>query len=853
MPLDDLLNKLRFDDTFMKDVIAWETFPRRMAQQADFPAELDDRIVMMLRRQGLSPLYSHQAETIEAALDGQHVVIATGTASGKSLGYAIPLLEATLHNPRATALYLAPTKALAQDQAVALSKLAADLEKPFPIEINIYDGDTSKSARAGIRKKGGVTLSNPDMLHLGVLPYHTRWASFFQNLQYIVLDELHIYRGVFGSHMANVLRRLKRICQFYGSDPVFICASATISNPQELAASLLEEDVVLIDQDGSPQGERNIILYNPPIVDVATGMRRSYLLESRELASRLLAEDVQTVLFAATRLSTELLLGYLRDGYQKSGGDPAQVRGYRGGYLPLERRAIERALREGEVRGVVTTNALELGIDIGSLGAAVLAGYPGTIASVWQQIGRAGRRTGTSLGILVTSAAPLDQYIATHPRYIFKRSPEQALINPNNPIILLNHLRCAAYELPFLAGESFGQLEDAEELLKELTEQGDLNFGGGTYRWISDDYPAGEVSLRAGTSDTVIVQLVQNEAPTVIGEVDRARAPVMVYEGAIYTHEGRQFLIDHLDWQAGVATAVEANVEYYTQANSGTDITVQEVYESEVFGDQVKVHGRVLIATQASGYRQVRRYTHEVLGHGEIDLPVQEYETTAFWLSLTPDLALELEASGVLTPPNNYGPNWQQQRNQARERDQYRCTRCGKPEAPNHQHDVHHKTPFREFGYVPGFNDNYQEANRLDNLQTVCKACHRAIETAQRRQDGLTGLANILQNLAAVHLMCAAGDLGVMAEQRSAFTKSPAITIYDRAAGGLGMSVRLYDLLETLLNDAFKVVQQCPCDNGCPACVGPVGEVDQGTKINSGLLLNALLGQGEEPADDIPF
>ncbi len=856
MTLDTLLNKLRFNDDFLKHVVAWERMPRRPARHADMPPKLDERTMMMLRRRGVSPLYSHQVEAIEAVLDGHHVVIATGTASGKSLGYAVPLLEAALHNPHATSLYLAPTKALAQDQSVTLNNLAAELESHYPIEVNIYDGDTPKSARAGIRKKGGIVLSNPDMLHLGILPYHTRWARFFQKLQYVVLDEMHIYRGVFGSHMANVIRRLRRICQFYGSDPVFICASATISNPQELAASLLEDAVVLVDQDGSPQGERHVILYNPPLVDAASGMRRSYLLESRQLASRLLEEDVQTILFAATRLNTELLLGYLRDGYQKIGGNPAAVRGYRGGYLPLERRAIEEALRNGEVRGVVATNALELGVDIGSLGAAVLAGYPGTIASVWQQIGRAGRRTGTSLGILVTSAAPLDQYIATHPAYIFEKSPEQALLNPNNPIILLNHLRCAAYELPFLSGEPFGLLDDAEELLQELTEQGDLNFGNGTYRWISDAYPAGEFSLRSGTSDTVLVQWVSEGEPTVIGEVDRTTAPVMVYEGAVYTHEGRQFIINKLDWQAGVATATETNVEYYTQANAGTDVTLQEVYESEVFGDQVKAHGRVLVSTRAVSYRQVRHYTHETLGYGDIDLPTQAYETTAFWLSLTPDLALELEASGVLTPPNNYGPNWHEQRNKTRKRDQYRCTHCGKPEAPDHQHDVHHLTPFREFGYVPDFNQNYKEANRLDNLVTVCKACHRAIETAQRRQDGLTGLASMLKNLAAVHLMCSSGDLGVLAEQRSAYSKSPAITIYDRAAGGLGMSVRLYDLLERLLNDARDVLWSCPCDTGCPACVGPVGDVDQGTKVNAGLLLDALLGgaaASTQQDNDIPF
>jgi len=853
--LPDLLEKLRFDDSFMKNVAAWERIPQRPASYADFPDALDHRLVGLLRHHGLSPLYTHQAKAIKVSLAGQNVVMVTGTASGKSLGYNLPALQAMLNNPRATALYLFPTKALAQDQAAALAELTTDLDTPKPIPVSVYDGDTPQSQRTSIRKQGGIVLSNPDMLHIGILPYHTRWATFFQNLKYVVLDEMHIYRGVFGSHMANVIRRLKRLCQFYGSDPVFICASATIANPEELAARLLEDNVTLIDEDGSPQGERHIILYNPPTIDPAVGLRRSYTLETRGVAGQFLRANAQTIVFAPTRLTTELLLGYVRDEYAKTGGIPESIRGYRGGYLPLERREIEHGLRDGSVQGVVATNALELGVDIGSLSAAVLAGYPGTIASVWQQFGRAGRRADVSVGVMVASAAPLDQYIITHPGYIFEHSPEHALINPDNPIILLNHLRCAAYELPFMDGEPFGDLEDAQELLSLLEEEGTLHHSAGSYRWVSDEYPAAEFGLRTGTSDTVVVQVDVNGDPVVIGEVDRSTAPIMVYEGAVYLHEGQQHVITSLDWESGVATAKRTEVDYYTQANSGTDVEVQEVYESDVFLDCVKAHGAVTVTSRASTYRQIKRYTHEVLGFGDIDLPAQQFETTAYWISLTPDLALQLEVEGVLTPPNNYGPNWQEQRDKARQRDSYRCTRCGTPETDNRQHDIHHVVPFREFGYIPGYNENYKEANRLDNLVTVCRTCHRAIETARRRQDGLTGLSSVLHNLATLHLMCSPGDIGVLAEQRAAYTKSPTITIYDRAAGGLGMSVRLFDLHDDLLNGALDLVRTCTCEQGCPACVGPIGEVGVETKQNTLILLEAMLGKSEDHShnDDDPI
>jgi DEAD/DEAH box helicase domain-containing protein len=844
MDLPEMLERLRFDTDFMRSVTAWERIPARPARYAEFPQALDRRLVEMARRLGIAPLYTHQTQTVEAVLAGQNVVLVAGTASGKSLAYHLPALHFALNDPQSTALYLFPTKALAQDQAATLGQLVGALEGGTPPRFSVYDGDTAQSDRARIRREAGILISNPDMLHMGILPYHARWAGFFQNLRLVVLDELHTYRGIFGSHMANVLRRLRRICRFHGSDPVFVCTSATIANPQELAERLIEAPVTLIDQDGAPRGEKHIILYNPPTIDEKVGIRRSYTLETRRIAGRFIEVGTQTIVFARARLTTEVLLGYVRDEVAHSGLDPESVRGYRGGYLPLERRAIEHGLRDGSVRGVVATNALELGVDIGALGAAVLAGYPGTIASTWQQFGRAGRRADVSVGVLVASGAPLDQYIATHPRYLFERAPEHALINPDNLVILINHLRCAAYELPFARGEPFGGFEEAEAILDVLAEGGEVHHSSGMYRWVSETYPAADLSLRTSTQDVVVIQDHSGDAPQVIGEVDRQSAPIMVYEGAVYLHEGTQYLIEQLNWEQGLATARRADVDYYTDATSSTSVQIEEESESAVTGDCVKAHGRVLVTAQAGGYRIIRRYTHETLGYGQIDLPPQQFETTAYWFYLTPDLTAQLEEANILLRPNDYGPNWAQQRDAARKRDGYRCTQCNAPERGDRQHDVHHVRPFREFGYIPGQNEAYREANRLENLVTLCRSCHRAVETARGTRNALGGLASVLHNLATLYLMCSPNDIGVVAEQRSPDTLAPTITIYDHAPGGLGFSARLYDLHDDLLAGALDLVRDCPCTDGCPACVGPVGEVEAGAKPLTIALLEAVVGSG---------
>ncbi len=853
----------------MDNVTAWERLPARPARYAPWPEALDKSLISSLQSLRISQLYTHQATAIVAALSGENVAVVTGTASGKTLCYNLPVLHTLLADSEARALYLFPTKALAQDQANELSTLISAL--PFPLPVCLYDGDTPASQRPAIRRQRGVLISNPDMLHAGILPHHTRWESLFSNLKYIILDELHVYRGVFGSHLANVLRRLRRLCAFYGSQPQFICASATIANPKELAEKLIEAPVTLVDDDGAPRAEKHFIIYNPPVLDLTQGLRRSYLLEAQRLAGEFLRDEVQTALFARSRHATEILLGYVRDQAEQAGRDRQSVRGYRGGYLPLERREIERGLREGVVRGVVATNALELGVDIGRLGAVVMAGYPGTIASTWQQAGRAGRRSETSAVVLIASAAPLDQFIATHPRYLFERSPEHALINPDNLGLLADHLRCAVFELPFRPGESFGWFEDVPALLEALVEAGEVHAKNGAYRWVGAAYPAESVSLRSVSSDRIIIQVQADDhtRPQVIGEVDRATAPVRVHAGAVYLHEGRQYLITHLDWENGLATAQPTEVDFFTEAGESVEIEIVKVVDASESASASTLHaspatpshawGELLITAQAVSYRQVRRYTHETLGYGEIQLPPREFQTTGYWLWFPDDLVKQLLLEGVSVGPNNYGPNWEQQRNAARARDGFQCRHCGKAEgalsspagrgaggegatpAPR-QHDVHHVIPFRTFGYLPGVNENYKLANALENLLTLCAACHQRVEAQRGTQTALGGFANALGNVAPLFLMCDPRDLGVQAEPRSKETRAPTITLYDCAPEGLGLAERMYELRAELLRGARDLIAACPCRDGCPACVGPVSVEETNVKALALRLAERLTG-----------
>ncbi len=849
----------------MRCVTAWQRVPARQARTARWPKALDPRLVATIRAQGIDQPYVHQAQAMEATLTGEHVVLSTPTASGKTLAYNAPVVDTLLNDPQACALYIFPTKALAHDQIAELSSMISGLKArasrlAAPIKVRAYDGDTPSAQRSTIRNEARLLVTNPDMLHVGILPHHTRWMRFFSNLRFVVLDEIHTYRGVFGGHVANVLRRMQRICRFYGADPRFICASATIANPRELAERLVEAPVSLVDDDGAPQGEKHVVLYNPPLVDRQLGIRRSATLVAKDVAAQFLTADVQTIVFARARLTTEVLLGYLRDAVTGAGGDPHQIEGYRGGYLPSERRAIEHGLRDGTVRGVVATNALELGIDIGQLSACVMTGYPGTMASAWQQAGRAGRRAGLSTAVLVASALPLDQYLITHPDFFFGQPVEHALLDPDNLAVLTNHLACAAFELPFEPGESFGTFDEVEAVLDALADEDLLHRYNGHYAWIGEGYPAAQLSLRTSSPDNIVIQKVageESDAPEVIGEMDRPSAPTLVHEGAVYLHAGQTYVVESLDWEDGIAHVRPTTLDYYTRASGTTEVDVLQVLRATddrgaargAPRDAERVaarspashaYGELMITSRATGYRRIKRYTHEVLSWAPIDLPEQKMETMGYWLALSEELTEDLQRAGILKPKIDYGPNWATQRDAARARDHYRCRRCGAPERDGRRHDVHHLTPFRSFGYVPGKNDLYELANKLDNLITLCPSCHRQAERARGARGALGGLAYLLRNLAPLHLMCAPGDLGSAVEARSSETGLPTVTLYDTVPGGAGLSPQIYGIHDELLEAALARVRECGCTDGCPACVGPVGDLDPGAKALTERLLEAI-------------
>src|SRR3989449_5795383 len=626
--LEQILDSLARDDEFARMVTRWERVPARPASYAPFPEWLDGRLGATLRRRGVQALYTHQAASLEATRAGRHTVVVTPTASGKTLCYDLPVIDAIAKDPSARALYLFPTKALAQDQLAALERLAGETD--CDLGTSTSAGDPPPQARAAIRSAGHVVITNPDMLHTGILPHHTKWVKLFENLRFVVLDELHTYRGVFGSNVANVLRRLRRVCAFYGSHPTFICTSATVANPEELARRHVEDDVVVIDRNGAPRGEKVLAFVNPPVVNQSLGVRKSALFTGRDIAATLLASGVQTIAFTRSRVSSELLLTYLRARFPQPQWPPDLIRGYRGGYLPSERRAIERGLRDGDVRGVVSTNALELGIDIGALDVSVLVGYPGTVASTWQQIGRAGRRESLSAAFLVATSSPIDQFIARHPEYVLDRAPEHGLINPDNLHLLVSHLKCGAFELPWRRDDRFGT-EDTPGVLSYLAEQGILHEADERYHWSAEAFPANDISLRTASTDNVVI--IDTSAPRtrVIGEIDRFAAPLRVHDEAIYFHESRQYQVERFDHEHGKAYARPVDVDYYTDADDAVRIRVLDEFVRE---DRA-AHGEVLVSSLPTIFKKIRLFTHENVGWGKIHLPEQDLQTTAFWTFLT--------------------------------------------------------------------------------------------------------------------------------------------------------------------------------------------------------------------------
>ena len=638
MNIDQLLGVLKKDPEFMSCVTHWHTDPAREARYAPWPDCIDARIPDMLKKRGVQALYTHQAQAIDIAAQGKDVCVVTPTASGKTMCYNLPVLSEILRNENARALYLFPTKALSADQVSELYELIQLLG--VDIKTFTYDGDTPVAARRAVRQAGHVVVTNPDMLHSGILPHHTQWVKLFENLKYIVIDEIHAYRGVFGSNLSNVLRRLLRLCEFYGSHPQFILCSATIANPKELAETLIGREVTVVDDNGAPMGERHVVFYNPPVVNEQLGIRRGALNETQRVATRLLLNGISSIVFAKSRVQVEVLTKRLKDLVRDPVGNAGRVRGYRGGYLPSERREIEQGLRAGRIDTVVSTNALELGIDIGSLTACVLCGYPGTIASTWQQAGRAGRRRGTSLTVMVATSAAIDQFIVTHPEYFFKQSPENALLNPDNLYVLLNHFKCAAYELPFRDGETLGNAPGAEEMCEYLEEANIVRHVGDTWHWQAEEFPASEISLRTAMTENFLINDITNPAHVrVIGEMDRFTVPMLLHENAIYLHEGQQYQVEKLDYDACKAFVRKVEVDYYTDADLNVSLSLLDTLEEE----KNAALGEVKVTAITKIFIKMKFDTGENLGFGPVMLPESEMHTVAVWWTLPDEIAAQYD------------------------------------------------------------------------------------------------------------------------------------------------------------------------------------------------------------------
>jgi DEAD/DEAH box helicase domain-containing protein len=773
-------------------------FPPREAQWADFPTWVHADLAAAYAGKGIRRLYTHQAEAAEAVHAGKNVVIVTPTASGKTLCYNLPVLNSTLENPDSRALYLFPTKALAQDQLAELHDLNERLENRFGVFT--YDGDTPADARRSIREKGHIVLTNPDMLHTGILPHHTRWTRLFENLRYIVLDELHTYRGVFGSHLCNVLRRLRRIARFYGRAPQFVCCSATIANPGELASRLLETEAEVLNSNGAPAAEKTFVFYNPPVINRALGIRRSYINESSRVAQEFLKHDLQTIVFANSRLHTEILLTYLQQANPQIPGKSEMIRGYRGGYLPNERREIERGLRDGKIRGVVSTSALELGIDVGSLDTVVMAGYPGTIAATWQRAGRAGRRSGSSCAVLVASSSPLDQFIVRHPDYFFGNTPEHAFIQPDNLEILINHLKCAAFELPIAPGEKFGDV-DLRDLCARLAEAGFLHFAGEHYHWTQEAYPADTISLRSVSSDNFVIIDVTG-APTVIGEVDFPSALVFLHEKAIYIHGGQQHHVEHLDFEERKAYVKRVDVDYYTDAVRYTQVRVLEIAAITQSSAHSHSHGDVLVRSQVVGFKKIKFFTNENIGDGKLELPENETHTTSYWITLERPLLESLPFTVSERQSGMFGLL------HALESVATLLLMCDR----------------RDLGTAIG--ERPPAADSSDSNGVLLHEGDELISSPSSTRAFETDLSTTrLQDT-------------VSANAREFF--EPNLYLYDAYPGGIGFSEPLFRTHALLAQKTRELIAACSCEQGCPSCVGPAGDLAPRAKEAALAILDRL-------------
>jgi DEAD/DEAH box helicase domain-containing protein len=785
LALKEWLSRLEANRRFMENVKALKRIPASPGRLVPYPDWIDPRLREVLQEQGAGKLYSHQAEAVGLVRERRDIVLVTPTASGKTLCYNLPVLQSILEEPETRALYMFPTKALAQDQMHEFQGLIGKLGAG--IKTYTYDGDTPDDARQAIRKQGHVVITNPDMLHAGILPHHTKWQKLFANLKFVVIDELHVYRGVFGSHLANVVRRLKRICHFYGQDPVFICCSATVANPREHAERVVERPVTLIAESGAPTAAKTFILYNPPIVNRELGIRQSALTPARKLAGDLIANDIQTIVFTTSRLNVEVLTRYLKDqfGRKKPVADRF-VSGYRGGYLPNLRREIEGGLRNRDVMGVVSTNALELGIDIGNLEACIMCGYPGSIAATWQQSGRAGRRKGQSLAILIARSNPMDQFIVENPEYFFSLPPEHCRINPDNLLILLHHLKSAAFELPFEAGERFGG-EDLEELLAYLEDKGVLHRVDSRWHWSAESYPADEVSLRSiNPENVVIVDTTETGAPRVIAEVDWDSAFTTVHDNAIYMLESQPYHVDKLDLPENKAYVRKVDVDYYTDAMTYTNVRVIDSFGRKQARQIMVEHGEVQVVHKVVGYKKIKFYTSENLGYGEVNLPEKDMHTTSYWFTIPKDLLERL--------------------------------------------------PFTRAEIIDGLSGLAYGLNHLAAM--LLMADLRDVDRSIGDKSGEWFVRHSAGARTITATPARNGETGPV--QIDAF--DPTVFLFDAYPGGIGFSELLFQKHDLLLSSARNLIASCPCRHGCPSCVGPTLEVGAAAKDVSLAIIDLITG-----------
>jgi DEAD/DEAH box helicase domain-containing protein len=790
LTLNEWVARLKKNKSFLHSAAAIVDIPEKAGDWEDYPSWVNPQLQSVLKKHGMERLYKHQAQAIRFIRNGKDVVLVTPTASGKTLCYNLPVLQSILEEPETRALYLFPTKALAQDQMHEIYNLITDLKAD--IKTFTYDGDTPDDARQAIRKQGHVVVTNPDMLHAGILPHHTKWQKLFVNLKYIVIDELHIYRGIFGSHFANVIRRLVRICRFYGANPVFICCSATVANPREHAEKILEREVALLDKSGAPTAAKTFILYNPPLVNRELGIRQSAMTPARKIATDLIKNDIQTIVFATSRLNVEVLTKYLKDKFIKiKPQDDHFVTGYRGGYLPNLRREIESGLREREVMGVISTNALELGIDIGNLEACIMVGYPGSIASTWQQAGRAGRRSGRSLAMLIARSNPLDQFIMENPDYFFSLSPEHCRINPDNLLILLHHIKSAAFELPFEKGETFGG-ENLEELLRYLEEKGVLHQTNDRWHWAAESYPADEVSLRAiNPENVVVVDTTETGNHKVIAEVDWDSAFTSVHDEAIYMLASEQYHVDKLDLEGKKAYVRKVDSDYYTDAMTYTNVRVIDSFENHHDPGAIVEHGEVQVVRKVVGYKKIKFYTSENLGFGDVNLPEKDMHTTSYWFTIPRDLLRKL----------NFTP------------EEIIDGLSGLAYTLHHLSAMYLMADTHDIDHTLGDKSGEWFVNQ-----------------------GKTG--RIITSFGSGRPENLSDKAGARIDEFD-----PTIFIFDSYPGGIGFSELLYREHFNLLSAVRSLIEKCPCAYGCPSCVGPTLEVGKTAKEIVPKIVELIIGK----------